>query len=169
MKIPLPRFLHLAARKMSLRSPAFIATFGLFVIFFFQAKSTMTGNIQIKPQITQATKTDARCWTDDPQKHAARLGWNNDSRAHVKISYNKRTKTCLVEIELRVVRDRRIVMLSRSVGSTEGREYANFIWKAETADSSKAAIFCEVFLSSGEQLECHSESEFDEVLANLLR
>lgn len=142
--------------------------FGL-LLFFFPQTTSPTGDARIKPQISESTKTDVKCWGDDPQKHVARLGWISDPRATVKIRYNKRTKTCLVEIELRVIRDGEIVMLSRSIGDTEGREYANFIRKAATNSGEAPAIFCEVFLSSGEQLECHSENEFDEIVGSLVR
>ena len=80
----------------------------------------------------------------------------------------KEPKTCVVEIALRAVRDGQIVMLSRSVGNTEGREYAHFIWKTGTHSDETPTVFCEVFLSSGEELECHSENEFDEVVSSLL-
>lgn len=111
--------------------------------------------------IGETTTADARCWNDEPQRHVARLGWVTDPRASVKISYNQRTKACVVEIALRVIRDGQVVMLSRSAGNTAGREYAHFIWKAVAHTGETAAIFCEVYLSSGEEMECHSESEFD--------
>lgn len=153
---------------MSSRSSLFLAWSVLFFIFFPQATSSIRGDVRIEPQFFQATKTDAECWDGDARKRVASLGWDNDPRANVKISYNKRAKICLVEIDARVVRDGKVVMLSRSVGDTEGREYAYFISKAET-HSEAPAIFCQVFLPSGEQLECHSENEFDEVVANLLQ
>jgi hypothetical protein len=124
--------------------------------------------IQANPQIAAASKGDARCWKGDARAHVSRLGWSNDPHANVKVTYNSRSKTCVVEIVLRVVRDGRTVMLSRSIGSIKGREYAHFIWKTGSDFEEAPAIFCEVFLSSGEQLECHSEAEFDEVVSSLL-
>lgn len=153
---------------MPIRASAFLAMSVLIVIFMAHATRSIGGDISPKPQIAEATKADARCWTDDPQKHVSRLGWITDPHANVKVGYNKRAETCVVEIAFRVIRDGQIVMRSRSVGNTAGREYAHFIWKADTASEEPPAIFCEVFLSSGEELECHSESEYDEIVLNLL-
>lgn len=150
---------------MSLKSSTFLALCVLFATFVHRMMPT--GDIRIESH-SQATKTDTKCWQDDPKKHVSRLGWINDPHANVKISYNKRTKKCLVQIAFRVVRDGRIMMLSRSVGNTEGREYAYFIWRSEAGSGESPAVFCDVFLSSGEEMECHSEREFDEVVSSLL-
>jgi hypothetical protein len=153
---------------MSLRSAAFLVVFALCFFSIHQMTALTRDDIPAKPQIASATGADPKCWRDDPQNHVARLGWINDPRANVKLRYNERTKRCVVEITLRVVRDGQIVMLSRSVGNAEGREYAHFIWKAAESEE-PSGIFCEVFLPSGEEMDCHSESEFEEVVSSLSR
>jgi hypothetical protein len=156
---------------MLLKSSSFITLFALFLVFFpQQASPIVSDDIAMEWQPIAAPKAAAGCWQDDPRGHLARLGWNNDPLAKVRMSYNKRTRTCLIEIAFRIVVDEDVVLVSRSLGNTEGREYANYIWsKADPAHPGElSAMYCQVILSSGEQLDCHSESEFDEIESSLM-
>lgn len=156
---------------MLLKSSSFITLFALFLVFFPQPASPIASNdVAMEWQPVAAPKAAAGCWQDDPRGHLARLGWNTDPLAKVRMSYNRRTRTCLIEIEFRVVVDQDVVLVSRSLGNTEGREYANYIWgKADpTHPGEPPAMYCQVILSSGEPLDCHSEGEFDEIESSLM-
>lgn len=157
---------------MLLKSSSFITLFALFLVFFSQPASPIAGDkIAMERQPVAAPKAAAGCWQDDPRDHVARLGWDNDPLAKVSMSYNRRTGTCLIEIAFRIVVDEDVVLVSRSLGNTEGREYANYIWsKADPTHLGELpAMHCQVILSSGEPLDCHSENEFDEIESSLMK
>jgi hypothetical protein len=142
---------------------------GMSSICIPQARSPTARAFAAETQSSKAAARGTACWKD-PRKHVERLGWNSDPRANVEIRYNERMKTCVLEIDLRIVRDGETVAVYRSLGDTRGREFATYDWHKPNAEDSAVttAMLCEVFLSSGESIECSSEQAFDEVAASLM-
>jgi hypothetical protein len=96
-------------------------------------------------------------------------GWNTDSRAHYIDHYNERWKTCFVEVEKMGVTGKGWTYVYKTVGDAEGREYADYMWGAYDTSADVPPSICRVILSSGEEIECHSSYEFDELAKEFMQ
>jgi hypothetical protein len=115
--------------------------------------------------------------TDDRQNCASKArqqftvsGWDGDPRAGYTDHYNQRMKTCFVQIDKSGVTAQGWTYVYKTVGDAEGREYADYMWGADNAKASADVppSICEVILSSGEEMECRSAREFDELVKNYM-
>jgi hypothetical protein len=142
---------------------------GMSSICIPQARSPAAQAFATETHSSKASALETNCWKH-PREHVERLGWNSDPRANVEIHYNEGMKTCVLEIDLRIVRHGETVAVYRSLGDTRGREFATYDWhKPDAKDAADTtAMLCEVFLSSGESIDCSSEQAFDEVAASLM-
>ncbi len=93
-------------------------------------------------------------------------GWDGDPHARYIDHYNKRMKICFVEIDKSGVTSQGWLYVYKTVGDAEGREYADYMWGEHItrASADVPPSICQVILSSGEEMECHSPDEFDELI-----
>lgn len=99
-------------------------------------------------------------------------GRDNEPRASVTNYYNERINRCFIEIEnIGVSNKSGDVYINKSLTDANGVEYAAYLAFSKKAKESwdVPPSICEIYLSSGEQTECHSSDEFDELVADYIK
>ena len=85
-----------------------------------------------------------------------------ESRAILVNYYNERMNKCLIEIKtIDIVNNEGELFINKSLEDTEGREYAVYLsdsMSGKVTEDIRPSI-CEIYLSSGETMECHSSDE----------
>lgn len=96
-------------------------------------------------------------------------GLDSDPSASFASHYNERLKVCFIEYHDIFANGAGQTVVSRSLGDAEGREYADFVSiKNEGRESAASSVVCEIILPSGEELDCHSEQEFNEFIRSYM-
>jgi hypothetical protein len=102
----------------------------------------------------------------------ARTGQHDAPRASFTNYYNARLNRCFIEIEAIGINNKAgDVYINKSLVDANGVEYAAYLAFSKKAKESwdVSPSICEVYLSSGEQTECDSVDEFDELVADYIK
>jgi hypothetical protein len=96
---------------------------------------------------------------------------NNEPNGSFANYYNARLNKCFIEIEnVGITNNAGDVYINRSLVDANGVEYAAYLAfgkKAKELWDAPPSI-CEAYLSSGEQMECHSSEEFDALVSDYI-
>jgi hypothetical protein len=104
----------------------------------------------------------------DATEHTARA---NEPRAFFTNYYNERLNKCFIEIENIGLGNAGEIYVNKSLADANGVEYAAYLGFSKRAKESwdVPPSICEIYLSSGEQTECHSSDEFDELVTDYIK
>jgi len=85
----------------------------------------------------------------------ARFGWRSNPGAFFVSHYNDRLRRCFIELQNVGASSTDAAHVEKSLGDAQGREYGAYVSNGDRSP------LCEVALSSGETMDCHSSYEFD--------
>ena len=108
--------------------------------------------------------------TNQAREEFVRTKWEG-IRASFTSHYNTRQDKCLMEIENVGVSNVEEIYTNKLLVDANGREYAAYLEFSKNGDESGdlPPSICEVYLSSGEQIECHSSQEFDKLVEDYMK
>lgn len=142
------------------------------------ASSLRVSPFQQANSVSQAmVLAKARSIRIDPQtsclqtarKQARRLGWERDRRVTFQERYNQRRARCFIAIEIAISDGKRRTDIFRTLSDGTGREYANFMAaNASVSEAEFPPVMCEFILPSGEEIQCHSADEFNQIVKDYM-
>lgn len=109
--------------------------------------------------------------TRQAREQTERMKQAGAARASFTNIYSDRLKKCFIEIEAIGVSNAGGFYVNKSLTDAHGAEYAAYLAFSKRAKESwdVPPSFCEIYLSSGEQTECHSADEFDELVTAYIK
>jgi hypothetical protein len=108
--------------------------------------------------------------TKQAREEFHRDGWDSESNTHFIQHYNERLKRCFVEIEFSGPNGQGGLSINKSLGDAQGRDFADYVATVDAGqEPSSTPPLCEITLSSGERMDCHSEAEFDAIVADYMK
>jgi hypothetical protein len=135
-----------------------------------QKPAISTAQTQLPLPVSVAAARQESC-EREAKAESHRDGWDRDRHAKLTAHYNARLGKCFVEM-IYVLSDRDgRPLVSKSIGDSSGREYADFesVAGSDRDPPREPPLLCEIVLSSGEQMECHSSDDFDAVAENYMK
>lgn len=106
-----------------------------------------------------------RC-AEQAREQFRRAGWDLDPRASFSHRYNAALQRCFIEFDLVIADGKGRADLMRSIADAEGRDYADYVQVIRRDDkpTDVSPTVCEVFLPSGEEMDCTSQEQFNEFI-----
>jgi len=108
---------------------------------------------------------DKRC-ADQAREQFHRAGWDLDPHASFSHRYNDAMQRCFIEFDLVIADGNGRADLMRSIADAEGRDYADYVQviRRDDKQTDVSPTVCEVFLPSGEEMDCSSQQQFNEFI-----
>jgi hypothetical protein len=160
--------------------PLLVVAVGSLGSFAYFQEASLQARGGAAPRLVSRLASLSATTSPDPREMCAQrarqetnhAGRANEPRAFFTNYYDERLNRCFIEIEnIGVSNKAGGVFINKSLTDADGVEYAAYLAFSKRAKESwdVPPSICEIYLSSGEETECHSADEFDELVTDYIK